>query len=779
MKSHLFTFTTARQCASSVLVALRLVFPVSPSLKKRSPAVLIAVALAFAGWSPLPALAAVLTILNPTPEAGDLFGRSVATVAGNVLIGASNDDTTGSDRGAAYLYDGTTGALLETYFSPVANSRNFGRQVTSFSGGPFADDILVAGRDLSSSFGLDDRVFQLDATTGSLQNTYTPLHRAEHLDSFGSAVATQGNQILIGSRYVIQNGVNSVGAAYLYDAGTGSLLHTFRPPTKIDHHVFGGSVAFAGDKIVIGTAAFTCSGVSCSEEIFVYDRSDNSLSYTIQDPSPDVDGKFIHFFGSTLTTDGNHLLVGSKSDDTVGTRAGAAYLFDVNTGDLLQSFFNPAPYNPPRSSDHFGGAVALQGNNVLVGASGDDNAQGARSGAAYLFDATTGDLRNTYLRPTAEDVKGSGGFASSVGFVGDSVIIGDSIDNTGAQAAGVVHLFPQAVSSPPHPPLPFNGQLLVTSSGTDNVLQYDGATGAFVNVFAQLGGIDSPQAMTFGPDGNLFVASLNSTLNSDFAPSITEYDGTTGGFLGTFASGTNLPDTFKDMVFGPDGNLYVGCFCYVQELKAGQHQVKRYDGSTGAFIDTFASGGGLDSPEGILFGPDSNLYVSSANTDQVLRYDGATGDFIDVFASGGGLDSPQVLAFGPDNNLYVTSALTDNVLRYDGVTGAFMDVFAAGGGLDMPRGMAFGPDNDLYVSSQSTNQVLRYDGTTGAFIDVFASGGGLSDPSYLLFRPIAVPEPSTLMLSAAAAVCLLGYGWRRRKRKRAGLLGRFGRPAIE
>ena len=56
----------------------------------------------------------------------------------------------------------------------------------------------------------------------------------------------------------------------------------------------------------------------------------------------------------------------------------------------------------------------------------------------------------------------------------------------------------------------------------------------------------------------------------------------------------------------------------------------------GDFIDVFASGSGLDAPNGLVFGPDGNLYVSSANTDQVLRYNGNTGAFIDVFVSADG-----------------------------------------------------------------------------------------------------------------------------------------------
>jgi DNA-binding beta-propeller fold protein YncE len=75
--------------------------------------------------------------------------------------------------------------------------------------------------------------------------------------------------------------------------------------------------------------------------------------------------------------------------------------------------------------------------------------------------------------------------------------------------------------------------------------------------------------------------------------------------------------------------------------------LKRYDGTTGAFLGTFASGGGLAQPYGLAFGPDGNLYVTSFASDDVKRYDGTTGAFIDTFASGGGLDGPTILVFTP------------------------------------------------------------------------------------------------------------------------------------
>jgi DNA-binding beta-propeller fold protein YncE len=167
--------------------------------------------------------------------------------------------------------------------------------------------------------------------------------------------------------------------------------------------------------------------------------------------------------------------------------------------------------------------------------------------------------------------------------------------------------------------------------------------------------------------------------------------------------------------------------------------------------------GGLNLASGLAFGPDGNLYVGSYLSNQVRRYNGTTGAFIDVFAIA---PTAGPLLFGPDGNLYVGLVGGSDILRFDGTTGAPMGSFIPAGDTHPqgPRSLIFRPDGNLYVSSRDTDQVLRYDGTSGAFIDSFASGGVLDSPSGLAF----VPEPWTLLLLCSGLAAL---GARRRLKR--------------
>ncbi|MHC4990068.1 MAG: SMP-30/gluconolactonase/LRE family protein [Planctomycetota bacterium] len=222
-----------------------------------------------------------------------------------------------------------------------------------------------------------------------------------------------------------------------------------------------------------------------------------------------------------------------------------------------------------------------------------------------------------------------------------------------------------------------DGHLYVATGDAPSVLKFDGNSGAFLEAFVvndpdtptdETGGLAGPRGLIFGPDGDLYVS-------SGISDQVLAYDGQSGAFVRVAAEGGGLNGPIG-LDFGPDGNLYV----------AGglSNAVHKYDGRTGLSMGVFANATQLVNATGLLFGPDGALYVASGTNSLVMRFDGATGDSMGVFASGNGLVTPIGIEFGPDGHLYVGSFQTDSVLRFDGATGDFIDLFVTNGagGLD-------------------------------------------------------------------------------------------------
>jgi uncharacterized protein (TIGR03437 family) len=282
--------------------------------------------------------------------------------------------------------------------------------------------------------------------------------------------------------------------------------------------------------------------------------------------------------------------------------------------------------------------------------------------------------------------------------------------------------------------------LLVSSRDTMNILDYNETTGAYIGMFNQGGGLTGPEALTFGPDGNLYVADR-------YANTIASFDGKTGAFLKDFVpAGVGGLSEARDLAFGPDGNLYVS--------SNGNNTVLVYNGTTGAFLKTFAAGPNLG-PRGITF-QGGELFLASENLNIVLHYTLSSGALIGTFANDPAISSPREIIFGPDGNMYVSVVGTNSVLQLNGSTGALIKVFATTN-LNYPRGLAFGPDGNLYVANADANNVLRFNGTTGAYMDIFTNGGVSSFLSGVAFTPrVTPPPPAGPSISEAVSASAFG-----------------------
>ena len=90
------------------------------------------------------------------------------------------------------------------------------------------------------------------------------------------------------------------------------------------------------------------------------------------------------------------------------------------------------------------------------------------------------------------------------------------------------------------------GNLYVCAANSNCVLRYGGATGIFIDQFVppDLGGLDQPIALTFGPDENLYVTSAKNDR-------VLRYDGSTGEFIDVFVEpGSGGLARPSDLAFG-------------------------------------------------------------------------------------------------------------------------------------------------------------------------------------------------------------------------------------
>jgi hypothetical protein len=227
---------------------------------------------------------------------------------------------------------------------------------------------------------------------------------------------------------------------------------------------------------------------------------------------------------------------------------------------------------------------------------------------------------------------------------------------------------------------------------------------------------DVPRGMILW--GNtIFVADLTTETqkNQPITPGRLLAYGTDGTLLRDLTPDPNAFPTGqfhpRAMVIGPDGLLYVSNIPDLvppPQVSLGG-QVLRFNPNTGAFVDVFLDDSGgvgrLNRPEGLVFGPDGLLYITS------FRADPTDIDAIRIYGAGGflrkiNLYNPttqsrvyaQALLFGPGGRLFVPLNNTGEVRRYNVATDLY-DVFIAGGGpLGQPWYLTFGRTDPATLS---------------------------------------------------------------------------------
>jgi len=339
-------------------------------------------------------------------------------------------------------------------------------------------------------------VYSFNGNTGALTGTFLTPGTA----FFGYSVCYLGSDVLVGAVYD-SNGGSMAGAAYLYEGATGNFKRMLQKPVPAAYDNFGVAVVNLGGKALVG-AHGDDTGAGNAGAAYLFNPDTGGLVRTFQNPTPTAN----QFLASALAPMGSNVLVGAPAEvGGVGIPDGAAYLFDGTSGALLKSLVNPTP----SPYDHFGHSVAALGNNILVSAPGHD-AAAADVGAVYLYDGDSGLLIRTLQKPVPQ---AGDGFGTSIAIVGGNVLVGAPGDDSAGPDAGAAYLFDGA-----------NGQLLamflnpspdagdafgfcLAAVGNDVVISapWDDANGANAGAVYVFEGVPEPATLSLLAVGGLMA----------------------------------------------------------------------------------------------------------------------------------------------------------------------------------------------------------------------------------------------------------------------------------
>lgn len=382
------------------------------------------------------------------PAVSDFFGFSVAISGDNVVIGAHFDDDNGSASGSAYVFTKPMGgwtSMSETAkltASDAAFSDKFGTSVG------IQGDVIVVGAPEDDDNGSNSGSVYLfekpiSGWTDMTQTAKLKPSDGDIGDHFGNAMDFSGDQVLVGA-YFDELG----GSAYVFEkpmTGWANMGHTAKltPSDGVSGDLFGRSLSISGDHVVVGSSQDDDNG-SNSGSAYVFSKSGANWTTMTQTAKLTAsDGVASDGLGIGTGISGDRIICGASGADLGGSSVGALYMYDkpmtgwVNaTQD--QKIIPPLYIAAPTS--RYGNSVAIDGDYAVVGA---PNYQSNGSAFVLFYD---GSDWSTIAELTASDGIVNDLFGTSVGISGDNIVVGATGDDDKGSSSGSAYVFTKPIS---------------------------------------------------------------------------------------------------------------------------------------------------------------------------------------------------------------------------------------------------------------------------------------------------------------------------------------------
>ncbi|MEM8568477.1 MAG: T9SS type A sorting domain-containing protein, partial [Bacteroidota bacterium] len=349
-------------------------------------------------------------------NSGDFFGSSVSVRGDYAIVGAYNEDedvsggNTTNTAGSAYIFeraaDGTWAETSKLVASDRAVSDLFGEAVAVDGDyaviGARAEDQDADGGNVLDNAGSAYVFKRASDGTWSEVTKLVASDRAP-FDNFGASVAIDGDYVIIGANFEDEdvNGENTAdeaGAAYVFERSnddTWTEVAKLVASDRANDDFFGFPVAISGDRAVVGAHqededAMGENRLSRSGSAYVFERSSDD-TWTEVAKLVASDRGVADFFGISVDISGDNVVVGAyqSEDGDTGENVGAAYIFKRSSdGNWAETMKLSA--SDRAEDDEFGFAVAIDGNDIFIGANREDEDQNndntaSAAGSVYVF----------------------------------------------------------------------------------------------------------------------------------------------------------------------------------------------------------------------------------------------------------------------------------------------------------------------------------------------------------------------------------------------------------
>ncbi|MBN1969306.1 MAG: FG-GAP repeat protein [Candidatus Delongbacteria bacterium] len=342
--------------------------------------------------------------ITPTdPAAGKMFGNRELCVSGDYAVISALGDNEG--KGSAYIFKKS--GENWTQFKKIVpegqtQSENFG--FASTLNGEHAI-VCAPGRDFEGKTDCGIAIFYRK-DQGGVDNwgEVCSFYGEENAESFGRSAAIYGNWAVVGDAYDDHSGYNDAGSVYLYNfnGSTWNFVKKIYADTPSPNVQFGDRVAISDNYLVVSAPYSIYNGnqYNCGS-VYIYKRDlggANNWGFL----KSYVNTTASDFYGTSVALNEDFLVVGSYGHDydsnnsNIMTNSGAAFIYSKNEGGLDNwGLVKKVVASDRKGGDNFGEYVSIEGNDLVVGAPGQDfdNSNAIEinnAGAVYSFSRNEG-----------------------------------------------------------------------------------------------------------------------------------------------------------------------------------------------------------------------------------------------------------------------------------------------------------------------------------------------------------------------------------------------------